>query len=147
MGQGLGGDMKRDFGVLVMVEFLIWEAVMQVCSLCRYLLTCIFRICAPSHRSGGKFYLKKYTGEGNCFRRIFLKEGRKGIGGGSRFYIQVAQLCQDVKGTERTVEWSRGGNYFQPSTEKSPDTFALIPYPPLHHQFKIGSFWMQPNVS
>lgn len=139
--------MKRAFGVLVMVEFLIWEAVIQVCSLCRNLLTCIFRICAPSHRSGGKFYFKKFTGEGNCFRRIFLKEGRKGIGGGSRSYIQVAQLWQDEKGTERTVEWSRGRNYFQPSTEKSPDTSALIPSPPLHHLFKIGSFWVQPNVS
>ena len=71
---------------------------------------------------------------------IFLKEGRKGIGGGSRFPIQGAQLWQHEKGKERTAEWSRGRNYFQPPTEKSPDTFALIPYPRLHHLLKIGSF-------
>lgn len=64
--------MKRAFGVLAMIEFLIWEAVIQVCSLCRNLLTYIFGICALSHRSGGKFYLKKLTGEGNCFRRILF---------------------------------------------------------------------------
>lgn len=73
MGQGLRGDMKRAFGVLVMVEFLTWGAVMQVCSLCHYLLTCIFRICAPSHRSGGKFYLKKIYRGRELLQEDFFK--------------------------------------------------------------------------
>lgn len=53
-----------------MVEFLIWVAIIQVCSLCRNLLTCTLRICALSHRSG-ILQLKKNSQErGNCFRGI-----------------------------------------------------------------------------
>lgn len=60
--------MRRALGVPVMVEFLIWVAIIQVCSLCRNLLTCTLRICALSHRSGILQLKKKLTGKGELLK-------------------------------------------------------------------------------
>lgn len=108
---------------------------MQVCSLCRYLLT-IFRICAPSHRSGGKFYFKNLQGKETASGG-FLKEGRKKLGGGSKILHSGGSAVSRCKGDrEDCCECSPGSRNFQPSTEK---TSRHLPPCSLPHPYTTNS--------